>query len=208
MAWFNSIEILTKLILAGQILIVTITAFTIWASVQKNKLENQDKEGLVQQIDSNKETASKLSKENEDLSKELNSSKELIFQLEEKTSPRELTDQQSAELIKLLSFESKFQVAGMSRAFDTESYNYAEQLASVFKKAKWKVGQTNSSFLDDIESDVVVAVTENEQIDVANQIILILNKVGIAAKKLDKIRENSFSGAKPNTIYLIIGTKK
>jgi len=201
MAWFNSVEILAKLILVGQILIVTITAFTIWASVQKNKLENHDKKELFQQIETNKDTASNLSEENAFLSNELNASKELIAKLEEKTYPRELSEPQSTTLVSLLSFESKFQVAGMCRMMDTESYNYAEQLASVFRKAKWKVGETNRSFLDDIESDVVVAITENEQIEVANQIILALNKVGIAAKKLDKIRANSFSAAKPDTIY-------
>jgi len=208
MAWFNSIEILTKLILLGQILIVSITAFTIWASVQKNRLENQDKNALVQQIKINNETTSNLSEKNTVLSKELNASKELIAKLEKKTSPRKLTEGQSKTLLNLLSFESKFQVAGMCRMMDTESYNYAEQLVSVFRNAKWKVRETNRTFLDDIDSDVVVAITENEQIEVANQIILTLNKVGIAAKKLDKIREKSFSGAQPDTIYLIVGTKK
>jgi len=208
MAWFNSIEILTKLILGSQILILIITGFMILVSVQKNKLENQEKNELVQQIDGNKDTASKLSEENEILSKELNTSKELIVKLEKKTSPRELTRQQSSTLLDLLSFGSKFQVAGMCRLMDTESYNYAEQLVSVFRKAKWKVGETNRTFLDDIKGDVVVAITGDDQIEVANQIILTLNKVGIKAKKLDEIRENSFSGAQPNTIYLIIGTKK
>ena len=208
MAWINSIEILTKLILIGQILIVSITAFTIWASVQKNRLENKDKKALVQQIKANNAITSNLSEENALLSKELSASKELITNLEKKTSPRGLTEEQSKTLPSLLSFQSKFQVAGMCRMMDTESYNYAEQLVSVFRKAKWKVIETNRSFLDDIDSDVVVAITENEQIEVANQIILALNKIGIAAKKLEKIRENSFSGAQTNTIYLIVGAKK
>jgi hypothetical protein len=208
MAWFNSIEILTKLILIGQILIVSITAFTIWASVQKNRLENKDKKALVQQIKANNAITSNLSEENALLSKELSASKELIINLEKKTSPRGLTEEQSKTLPSLLSFQSRFQVAGMCRMMDTESYNYAEQLVSVFRKAKWKVIETNRSFLDDIDSDVVVAITENEQIEVANRIILALNKVGIAAKKLEKIRENSFSGAQTNTIYLIVGAKK
>ena len=208
MAWFNSIEILTKLILIGQILIVSITAFTIWASVQKNRLENKDKNALVQQIKINNDTTSNLSEKNVVLSKELDASKELIAKLEKKTSPRKLTEEQSKTLPNLLSFESKFQVAGMCRMMDTESYNYAEKLISAFREAKWKVSETNRSFLDDIDSDVVVAITENEQIEVANKIIFVLNKVGIAAKKLDKIRENSFSGAQPNTIYLIVGAKK
>ncbi len=208
MAWLNSIEILTKLILIGQILIVIITAFTIWASVQKNRLENKDKNALAQQIKTNNDITSNLSETNAVLSKELSASKELIAKLEKKTSPRRLTEEQSKILPNLLSFESKFQVGGMCRMMDTESYNYAEQLISVFRKTKWKVLETNRTFLDDIDSDVVVAITENEQIEVANRIILSLNNVGIAAKKLDKIRENSFSGAQPNTIYLIVGAKK
>lgn len=208
MAWFNSIEILAKLILIGQILIVSITAFTIWASVQKNRLENKDKNALVQQIKITNDTTTDLSEKNAILSEELNASKELIAKLEEKTSPRQLTEEQSKTLPNLLSFKSKYQVAGMCRMMDTESYNYAEQLAAAFRKAKWKVRETNRSFLDDIDSDIVVAITENEQIEIANKIILTLNKVGIAAKKLDKIRENSFTGAQTDTIYLIVGTKK
>jgi len=201
-------EILTKIILIGQILIVSITAFTIWASVQKNRLENKEKNALAQQIKANNEMTSNLSEENALLSKELSLSKELIAKLEHKTSPRGLTKEQTKTLPNLLSFQSKFQVAGMCRMMDTESYNYAEQLVSVFRKAKWKIIETNRSFLDDIDSDVVVAITDNEQIEVANQIIFALNNVGIAAKKLTKIRENSFSGAQPNTIYLIVGAKK
>jgi hypothetical protein len=208
MAWFNSIEILAKLILIGQILIVSITAFTIWASVQKNRLENKDKNALVQQIKVTNDATTDLSEKNAILSEELNASKQLIAKLEKKTSPRELTEEQNKTLPNLLSFQSKYQVAGMCRMMDTESYNYAEQLASAFRKAKWKVRETNQTFLDDIDSDVVVAITENEQIEIANKIILALNKAGIAAKKLDKIRENSFSGAQADTIYLIVGTKK
>ncbi len=208
MAWFNSIEILAKLILIGQILIVTITAFTIWASVQKNRLENKDKNALVQQIKVTNDATTDLSEKDAILSKELNASKELIAKLEKKTSPRELTEQQSKTLTNLLSFQSKYQVAGMCRMMDTASFNYAEKLVSVFRKAQWKVRETNRSFLDDIDNDVVVAITENEQVEIANKIILALNTVGVAAKKLDKIRENSFTGAQPDTIYLIVGTKK
>ncbi len=208
MAWFNSIDILAKLILIGQILIVSITAFTIWASVQKNRLENKDKNALVQQIKVTNNATTALSERNAILSKELNASKQLIAKLEKKTSPRELTEEQNKTLANLLSFQSKYQVAGMCRMMDTESYNYAEQLASAFRKAKWKVRETNRSFLDDIDSDVVVAITEDEQIEIANKIILSLNKAGIAAKKLDKIRENSLSGAQADTIYLIVGSKK
>jgi hypothetical protein len=208
MGWINSIDILTKLILIGQILIVSITAFTIWASVQKNRLESRDKKALFEQIETNKDMTSKLSAENAVLSNELTVSNETIAKLEKKTSPRGLTEEQSKTLNRLLSFESKFQVAGMCRMMDTESYSYAEQLLSVFRKAKWKVAETNRSFLDDIDSDVVVAITENDQIDVANRIILALNDVGIKTKKLDKLRENSFSGAQSNTIYLIVGAKK
>ena len=49
---------------------------------------------------------------------------------------------------------------------------------------------------------------KQQEIEIANKIILTLNKVGIAAKKLDKIRESSFTGAQTDTIYLIVGTKK
>lgn len=103
--------------------------------------------------------------------KELETSKVLIDKLEKKTSPRMLSKQQKAILTNLVSFKSSFQVAGMCHMMDSECYNYAEQFASVFREAKWKVGETSHTFLGNIESDEVVAITENEQIEVANKII-------------------------------------
>jgi len=51
MAWYNSIEILSKLIPLAQILVVLLTGFTIWASVQRGNLEKQEKSKLTQQVD-------------------------------------------------------------------------------------------------------------------------------------------------------------
>jgi hypothetical protein len=187
MSWFNSIEILGKFILGGQILIVVTTIFTLWASVYKSKLEDSEKEIV---------------------SKELNASKKIIEKLEEKTTPRKLTEKQSLSLFQLLSFKSKYKVAGICRMMDKESYDYTEQLISVFQKAKWKIEKTQATFLDDIDSDIAVAISTDDQIEVANKLIGILQQVGLDARKLDHFRKGSCGAIKPNTIYIFIGTKK
>lgn len=71
MPWYNSTDILSKLIPAAQILIVLLTAFTIWASVQRGGLEKLEKSKLTTQVNQTKESPDQLSKDNDKLDKEL-----------------------------------------------------------------------------------------------------------------------------------------
>jgi hypothetical protein len=65
MAWFNSIEILSKIIPFAQILIVILTVFTIWATVHRGNLEKAEKAKLVQEIHLTKSVLSDLKKKSE-----------------------------------------------------------------------------------------------------------------------------------------------
>jgi len=72
MSWYNSTDILSKLIPAAQILIVLLTAFTIWASVQRGKLEKFEKSKLTTRVNQTEEITDQLSKDKEDRGQSVN----------------------------------------------------------------------------------------------------------------------------------------
>ena len=211
MVWFNSIETLSKLIPIAQILIVILTIFTIWASVHRGNLEKAEKAKVVQEIVQTKtelnETKTDLTKKNADLEAALTESRNRLGDLKKKTEPRSLRPEQKTRLAQLLPPPTNFQIAAACRLMDKESCDYAEELIGAFRDLKWQVGPTNKSFLDDIPSDVTVAITEDVQIPIANQIMAALNKVGLRASN-DPIRKESISGVQANTLYLIVGARK
>jgi hypothetical protein len=207
MAWFNSIETLSKLIPIAQILIVILTIFTIWASVHRGNLEKQEKAKLAQEISQTKSITEDLTQKNIDLDAELKESKTKLSDLKKKTEPRSVLPEQKAKLAQLLPPSTTFQIVAACRLMDTESYNYAEELIGVFKDLKWQIGKTNQTFLDDIQGDVVVAITEDGQRPVADRISKALNEIGIKTS-YETIRKESISGIQANTVYLIVGARK
>lgn len=207
MAWFNSIDTLNKLIPIAQILIVVLTVFTIWASVHRTNLEKQDKANLFQQLEYTKLTTDNLSKKNTDLESELKENKDKIIDLKKKTEPRHIRPDQKEKLSQLLPAPASFKITAACRMMDTESCNFAEELIGVFKDLKWQVGDTNRSFLDDIQCDVVVAITKDDQIPIATLIMKALNSAGLKARN-EPIRPNSMTVNTDDAIYLIVGAKK
>jgi hypothetical protein len=107
----------------------------------------------------------------------------------------------------LNSIKNSFPVIVVCRAFDNESYNFAQELASTFRSAGWEVGRVNKSFLDDVEGDATIIRTADDQEEVASQLVNLLNDVGILCIPQD-VRKNSMSGIRKNTLYVIVGTKK
>ena len=225
MAWFNSIETLSKLIPIAQILIVLLTVFTIWATIQSRNLEKLEKTKLSDEIAQTKSETAELTKKNIDLHAELRESSaalthkniELEADLKEskiklgdlkmKTEPRSLLPEQKTKLAQLLPAPSNFQVTAACRMMDTESCNFAEELIGVFRELKWKTGTTNKTFLGDIPSDVVVAITEDAQIPTAEKILKALNNAGLKSSN-EPIPKGAFPGGQDNTIYLFVGAKK
>jgi len=82
MPWYNSTDILSKLIPIAQILIVTLTAFTIWASVQRGRLEKSEKSKLTTQVNQTKKITDKLSIDKDRLEKEIEQKQKKIDELE------------------------------------------------------------------------------------------------------------------------------
>jgi hypothetical protein len=90
---------------------------------------------------------------------------------------------------------------------DNESRNFAEDLINVFREMKWNIGKTNETFLDDVQGDIVVAITDDTQRPIADLILKALNKVGLKASN-EPIRPGAISGFLDKTIYLIVGARK
>jgi hypothetical protein len=207
MSWFNSIENLSKIIPIAQILIVALTVFTIWATAHRGNLEKQEKSKLAQKITQTMSLTENLTKQNIELEAELTENKAKLNDLKKKTEPRSLFPEQKRKLAQLLPPPASFRIAVACRLMDMESCNYGEELIGVFRDLKWQIGETNRTFLDDIQGDVVVAVTDDTQISMADRILKALNNVGIKASN-QALRKNSISGVKTNTLCLIVGAKK
>jgi hypothetical protein len=171
-------------------------------SVEKDKKLDELVRGKDRLISQNKELLLKVEKYQNDLKLK----EEKIQELEKIAAPRILSVEQKSKLIKMLSFTSEFQIIIACRAFDQESLNYAEEFAEIFRKANWRVGPTNRSYLDNVEGDVAIVVTDDRQRETASKIAYILNTNGIDCRP-QKIRENSISGVQSGTIYLIVGSK-
>jgi hypothetical protein len=131
----------------------------------------------------------------------------VVINVKEESKRRTITPEQKMKLAQFLPPPASFQIAAACRLMDSESCSYAEELMEVFRGLRWQTGPINKSFLDDTRSDVVVAITEDVQIPVANRIMAALNKVGIKATN-DPIREGSIGGVQTNTLYLIVGARK
>jgi|GEM_PF-2793053 len=207
MSWINSIETLSKLIPIAQILIVVLTVFTIWATVHRGNLEKQEKAKLAQEVAQTKSLTGDLTKKNIELEAELTESKTKLSDLKKKTEPRSLLPEQKRKLAQLLPAPASFQIAAACRLMDNESCNYAEELIGVFRDLKWEIGKTNRSFLDDLQGDVAVAITEDAQIPIADRILKALNAVGVKSSN-EAIRKEAISGVQTNTVYLIVGARK
>jgi hypothetical protein len=168
---------------------------------------SKEKEDLRKDLKQAKENTEASKEQITDLKSELKESKAKLSDLKRKTEPRSLLPDQKTKLTQFLPPPANFQVAAACRLMDKESCHYAEELIGVFRDLKWQIGKTNQTFLDDIQSDVVVAVTEEVQIPIADQIMKALNKVGLRASN-EPIRKGGISGVQDNTIYLIVGARK
>jgi len=82
MPWYNSTEILSKLIPVAQILIVVLTIFTVWASVQRGKLEKGEKSELTMRVSQTEEITGQLSEDKNRLESEIKQKQNKIDELE------------------------------------------------------------------------------------------------------------------------------
>lgn len=212
MAWVQSAETLSKLIPIAQLLIVILTIFTIWATVQKGRLEKQDKAQLIQEIQQTKSVTSELTEKNKSLEVALTESRNKLDVLHKKTIPRSLTPHQKSEIAKHLSPLPAAHIMVACVMSDNECCKYAEEFNNIFKALNWppavQPGIVNKSFLDDAQQDIAVTATANELMPLVDKIISILSDVGVQTNR-QTIRPNSLPGGLlPNAIYFIVGTKK
>lgn len=202
-----SIEALSKLIPIAQILIVILTLFTIWATVEKGKLEKQEKLKLKQEILTTQNITDVLTEKNKSLETALTESTNKLTDLQRKTSPRSLLPHQKEEVTKLLSNLPPCRVIVACVMSDVEGCSYASELYSIFTALNWQTAIVNG-FLDDAKEDIAVTATSSELIPVSEEIIKTFNKVNIRTNR-ETLRPSAFPGGlQEKTIYLAVGTKK
>lgn len=182
---------------------------TIMVSILSPKVDKIKEQKIDELLQGNKQLQSSIGQYQNDLQSKEQKIQELEKaqkEIEKVAKPRNLSQEQKTKLLSSLSFKSDFPIRFVSRLSDQESLNFAEELAVLFRQAGWNVIQTNSTFLDNIEGDVAIAVTEDNQREIASKIANILNSVGIVCKP-ENIREGSIGSVQPNTIHIIVGAK-
>lgn len=203
-----SLEMLSKLIPIAQILIVVLTIFTIWATVEKGKLEKQEKLKLKQEIQATTSTTLELSEKNKSLETALTESKNKLTDLQKKTSPRSLLSHQRNEIIKQLAHLPPCRVIVACVMSDVEGCSYAAELNGIFAALNWHTSNINKLFLDDAKEDVAVTTPSNELIPISEEIIKTFNKVNIRTNR-ETLRASALPDSfQQKAIYLVVGSKK
>jgi len=225
---FNDLNFLSKLSSVVQVLAIVLIflggvlqASRFFLDYKIDKIKNDQASGLQTtiseqaqkikrqstELEQTKSLTGDLNKKSSRLESELAESKSELTDLQKKTAPRNLRPEQKRKLAQLLPTTTTYKIAGVCRLMDNESCNYVEELIAVFRDLRWRTGNTNKTLLDDIKSDVVVTITEDAQIPVADQILKALNAVGIKANN-EAIRKEAITGIQEDAIYLIVGARK
>ncbi len=182
---------------------------TIGVSIMASQIDKRKEHKIDDLLSGNKQLQDKIDQYQKDVIEKDKKIRELETgqkELKEIAAPRTISAEQRKKLIDLLSFTSDFQIILACRLQDQESLNYAEELAEIFRKGGWHIGPTNKTYLDNIEGDVAIAVTDDNQGEAAGKIAMALSSMGLVCKP-EKIRDGSLGSVQSSTIYLIIGSK-
>jgi len=170
---------------------------------EKDKKIDELLEGNKKLQSSNNALTDKIDKYQQDLIEK----DKRIEELKKQVSPRQLTEEQKTELLKKLSAMNKSPITIISRLSDAEGKQYAEQIAAIFRASGWDVKGVGSGYLDDTSGDVILAVTDQSQIKIADELMKILNQSNIRCFP-EKIRDGSIGSVDPGHIVMIVGSKK
>ncbi len=118
---------------------------------------------------------------------------------------RHLTESQKSDLLALISNKSD-RICFMSLFTDGESSDFADELDSIFRQAKWEVLKRSKTSLNDFDH-LGVFYTSDDRQQSAYFVCESLQKIGLDCR-WEMIRENSVGGPhQPNAIYVVIGRK-
>jgi hypothetical protein len=121
---------------------------------------------------------------------------------------RLLEDQKLAIITRLESTRGR--VGFYSRLMDSEGFDFAEQIAAVFRDAGWTVVPTLKTSLNDLPGYVSLAIVgEAGELEQNANLIADALRAGELDVRNEPMREESLGGPRePNTVYVIVGRKR
>jgi hypothetical protein len=130
--------------------------------------------------------------------------------LEAQIQPRRLSGQTSAKLIAALSEMQPLPIGIVSRLFDPEGADFANDIASAFTAARWQVVRQSDWTMSN--KGVAIATFEGTALakELAGALIAALGAANIKATTttiLPSQQNTSSAHFQPNVLYLLVGAK-
>lgn len=121
--------------------------------------------------------------------------------------PRTVSETQKQKLLSVLS-NIHGRIGVISRAFDGESSDYADQIVAIFKDASWEIAPAVRSSLNDFPGFVTLTDTNANLVELGIAVANALNAAEIDCRP-QQIKPGSIGGGlQPDTLYVVVGRKK
>ncbi|MEK9281154.1 hypothetical protein MTR72_16245 [Bradyrhizobium sp. ISRA442] len=183
----------------------TKTEYEAYKLTVEGKVADAKKEG----IEAGKSAGSALLRAAE-LEKQAAALKAANLALEAKVAPRRLTGENLTKLADALSKMVHLPIGIVSRLFDPESTDFADDLAQSFSRANWTPVRQNDWTMSN--KGLALATFEGTAIpaDLSAELLAALSLVGLKAEiiTIKQSQQNTTSaGFQPNTLYITVGAK-
>jgi len=201
--------------LAGTLTVLAIVAFIcIVLLTWRKRLPEPDYESqtaaLVSEAAAARERAGNLELRTAALEKEVQELKAVNLAVQPKAQPRRLSAENSAKLASALTGLQPMPLAVVSRSYDAEGADFADDLAAAFTNAKWQADRQKDWLMSN--KGLALATLEGTTIPPSLAIALIeaLRSVNLQATVTivpESERESISVHFQPKILYLLVGAK-
>jgi hypothetical protein len=126
-------------------------------------------------------------------------------ELEEKTAPRHITEEQCSIIVNHLSKSQPFPVVVISKMLDGERSEYADQIAAAIQKAGWEVSRNRSS-LHNFRGLTAAMIGENSSKEDVAAVVGPLMAAQIPFQP-QALNSNQVSGVLNGKVAIVVGRK-
>jgi len=129
-----------------------------------------------------------------------------LNKLKEKTAPRNISAEQHAAMLPILTTIKDRPVAVACRLMDGESCDYATEIGNALKEAGCQVPDLIKTSVNDFPGKVVIAIKGSADLDVAKVLEKAFKAAGIPAST-ESVQENLVGVWYPDVVHVIVGRK-
>ena len=129
-----------------------------------------------------------------------------LAQLEQKTAPRQLSDEQRTLMLPLMATLKGHAIAFACRMTDGESCDFATELANFFLSAGCQVPEPIKTWLNDLPGYLAIISRGNVDPGVANRLLAAFTAGGIPAR-IEGVNENSVGAWYNDAVHVVVGRK-